>query len=461
MRRRPGPARAGGDPPARAGPRRLARPKRSARTSCTTPTPCGGSSGPLRSTRATSSSRSGPASDRSRWACSTRRARVVAVEVDPVLAAALPLTVRERARRGRPARGGRSATRCARPVPGPPPTALVANLPYNVAVPVLLHLLETLPERAARARASCRPRSPTGLPPARVHGRTASRPSRRPGTPTVRRAGAVPRAVFWPVPNVDSGLVAFERRGRRRRPRAAARCSRVVDAAFAQRRKTLRAALARLAGSADAAERALARRRDRPAHARRATRRRAVRRARGRARRASTRGPRGRRGRGVSAGVTVRAPAKVNLLLAVGPPRPDGYHDLATVFHAVSLYDEVTATPAEHDDEGRGDGRRRGARRGRRPAGRAQPGRPRGPAPRRPHRRARAGAPAHPQGHPRRRRDGRRLRRRGGRPRRLRRALADRAQPGGAARDRGRPRLRTCRSRSSAGRRWAPAGARS
>ena len=54
----------------------------------------------------------------------------------------------------------------------------------------------------------------------------------------------------------------------------------------------------------------------------------------------------------MSAGVTVRAPAKVNLLLEVGPPRPDGYHDLATVFHAVSLYDEVTATPAEHDDEG-------------------------------------------------------------------------------------------------------------
>lgn len=51
---------------------------------------------------------------------------------------------------------------------------------------------------------------------------------------------------------------------------------------------------------------------------------------------------------GVPEPVTVRVPAKVNLHLAVGEPRPDGYHDLVTVFHAISLYDEVTATPA-HD----------------------------------------------------------------------------------------------------------------
>ena len=47
--------------------------------------------------------------------------------------------------------------------------------------------------------------------------------------------------------------------------------------------------------------------------------------------------------------VTVRVPAKLNLQLAVGPPRADGYHDLVTVFHAVSLFDEITAEPAGHD----------------------------------------------------------------------------------------------------------------
>jgi 4-diphosphocytidyl-2-C-methyl-D-erythritol kinase len=45
--------------------------------------------------------------------------------------------------------------------------------------------------------------------------------------------------------------------------------------------------------------------------------------------------------------VTVRVPAKVNLQLSVGPPRGDGYHDLVTVFHAVSLFDEVTVRPAD------------------------------------------------------------------------------------------------------------------
>jgi 4-diphosphocytidyl-2-C-methyl-D-erythritol kinase len=47
--------------------------------------------------------------------------------------------------------------------------------------------------------------------------------------------------------------------------------------------------------------------------------------------------------------VTVRVPAKLNLQLAVGPPRADGYHDLVTVFHAVSLFDEITAEPARRD----------------------------------------------------------------------------------------------------------------
>ena len=103
------------------------------------------------------------------------------------------------------------------------------------------------------------------------HGGTgARRIARRPGEPaygvpsvkaawwaSVRRAGGVPRAVFWPVPNVDSGLVAFTRREPPESTAGRQAVFRCVDAAFAQRRKTLRAALAGLAGSPGAAERAL------------------------------------------------------------------------------------------------------------------------------------------------------------------------------------------------------------
>jgi 4-diphosphocytidyl-2C-methyl-D-erythritol kinase len=69
--------------------------------------------------------------------------------------------------------------------------------------------------------------------------------------------------------------------------------------------------------------------------------------------------------------VTVRVPAKVNLQLAVGPVRADGYHDLATVFHAVSLFDEVSVSPAERDSVTvTGEGAAAGGRAGR--AGRAR-----------------------------------------------------------------------------------------
>jgi 16S rRNA (adenine1518-N6/adenine1519-N6)-dimethyltransferase len=183
--------------------------------------------------------------------------RVVAVEIDPVLAAALPGTVADRLD---PEYAGRleivnaDALRIDS-VPGPPPTALVANLPYNVAVPVVLHLLERLPSL----------RTVLVMVQAEVADRLAAGPgSRTYGVPSVkaawyadvRRAGAVGRAVFWPAPNVDSGLVAMTRR----EPPAdvpRAEVFAVVDAAFAQRRKTLRAALAGWAGSADRAERIL------------------------------------------------------------------------------------------------------------------------------------------------------------------------------------------------------------
>jgi 16S rRNA (adenine1518-N6/adenine1519-N6)-dimethyltransferase len=184
-------------------------------------------------------------------------ARVVAVELDPVLAGALPGTVAGRL----PDHAHRlevvhaDALRVTE-IPGPPPTALVANLPYNVAVPVVLHLLELLPSLR------------TGL--VMVQAEVADRLAAPPGSKTygvpsvkaawyadVRRAGPVPRTVFWPVPNVDSGLVRLVRRAPPTvdgEPVDRAEVFGVVDAAFAQRRKTLRAALAGWAGSAARAE---------------------------------------------------------------------------------------------------------------------------------------------------------------------------------------------------------------
>ncbi|MFN2538463.1 MAG: 16S rRNA (adenine(1518)-N(6)/adenine(1519)-N(6))-dimethyltransferase RsmA, partial [Mycobacteriales bacterium] len=178
--------------------------------------------------------------------------RVVAVEIDPVLAARLPQTVADRL----PELAGRLAVvqqdaLTLSAVPGPDPTAFVANLPYNVAVPVLLRLLEKLPSL----------QKGLVMVQAEVADRLAAPPgSKTYGVPTVKaawyaqvsKAGAVGRNVFWPAPNVDSGLVAFTRREPPPGDRAAVFA--VIDAAFAQRRKTLRAALAGWAGSPAAAE---------------------------------------------------------------------------------------------------------------------------------------------------------------------------------------------------------------
>jgi len=184
--------------------------------------------------------------------------RVVAVEIDEVLAAELPATVAERA----PGRAGRLDVLCrdalaldAGELPGPP-TALVANLPYNVAVPVVLHLLAVLPTlrrglvmvQAEVAERMCAP------PGNRVYGVPSVKCA---WYADVRRAGTIGRTVFWPVPNVDSGLVALTRREPPPTTATREEVFAVVDAAFAQRRKTLRAALAGWAGGADAAERAL------------------------------------------------------------------------------------------------------------------------------------------------------------------------------------------------------------
>ncbi|OII63610.1 16S rRNA (adenine(1518)-N(6)/adenine(1519)-N(6))-dimethyltransferase [Streptomyces sp. CC53] len=183
--------------------------------------------------------------------------RVTAVEIDDVLAEALPATIAARM----PARKDRfslvhSDALHVRDLPGPPPTALVANLPYNVAVPVLLHMLDRFPtiERTLV------------MVQAEVADRLAAAPgSKVYGVPSVKanwyaevkRAGSIGRNVFWPAPNVDSGLVSLVRREPPRTTATKAEVFAVVDAAFAQRRKTLRAALAGWAGSPAAAEAAL------------------------------------------------------------------------------------------------------------------------------------------------------------------------------------------------------------
>jgi 16S rRNA (adenine1518-N6/adenine1519-N6)-dimethyltransferase len=183
--------------------------------------------------------------------------RVLAVELDPVLAAELPRTVAERAP-GLACRLEVVTADAARVtgLPGEAPTALVANLPYNVAVPVMLHLLATVPSL----------RHGLVMVQAEVADRMSAAPgSRVYGTPSVklawfaevRKAGQVPRTVFWPVPRVDSGLVSLTRREPPAGPSRGETFA-VVDAAFAQRRKTLRAALAPWAGSPSRAEQVLA-----------------------------------------------------------------------------------------------------------------------------------------------------------------------------------------------------------
>jgi 16S rRNA (adenine1518-N6/adenine1519-N6)-dimethyltransferase len=180
---------------------------------------------------------------------------VTAVEIDPVLAAALPGTVADRAPEafGRLAVITADALRLAA-LPDPQPTALVANLPYNVAVPVVLNLLELLPTLRhglvmVQAEVAERLAAPPG---SKVYGVPSVKAA---WYADVRRAGSVPRNVFWPVPNVDSGLVSMARRDPPAGDRKATFA--VIDAAFAQRRKTLRAALAGWAGSAAEAERRL------------------------------------------------------------------------------------------------------------------------------------------------------------------------------------------------------------
>ena len=184
-------------------------------------------------------------------------ARVIAIEIDPVLAERLPLTVAERL----PEAADRLTVMATdalgvTELPGADPTALVANLPYNVAVPVLLSFLARFPtlERVlvmVQAEVADRLVAPPGS-------RTYGIPSAKAAWyASARPAGAIGRAVFWPVPRVDSSLVALERRTPPSTTASRAEVFAVVDAAFAQRRKMLRSALAGLAGSGAAAQEAL------------------------------------------------------------------------------------------------------------------------------------------------------------------------------------------------------------
>lgn len=183
-------------------------------------------------------------------------AHVVAVEIDGVLAEALPGTVR--------ARDPRAAGRLdvvhadALRVTELPrrPDALVANLPYNVAVPVLLTLLERFPSlRSGLVMVQDEVAQRLVAPPgSRVYGAPSAKTAWYAAATT---AGSVGRTVFWPVPNVDSALVRLARHDPPPTTATRAEVFAVVDAAFAQRRKTLRAALAGWAGSAEEAERVL------------------------------------------------------------------------------------------------------------------------------------------------------------------------------------------------------------
>ncbi len=178
---------------------------------------------------------------------------VTAIELDPVLAAALPGTVTARI----PGAGERlrvipgDALRVALPAEA---QVLAANLPYNVAVPILLRLLEELPgvQRGVvmvQAEVAQRLAAPPG---SRVYGVPSAKLA---WYARASVAAPVPRTVFWPQPRVDSALLTWERHTSPDADRLATFA--VIDAAFAQRRKTLRAALARWAGSAAEAERIL------------------------------------------------------------------------------------------------------------------------------------------------------------------------------------------------------------
>ena len=177
---------------------------------------------------------------------------VVAVEIDPRLAQQLPLTAAIHSERAEKLTViNQDALGISTLISDP--TVLVANLPYNVSVPVLLHLLEKVPTL----------RSGVVMVQAEVADRLAASPgSKDYGIPSVKSAwwaqvkgaGSVSRSIFWPAPNVDSKLVSFTRRATPGDEVLRKKVFTIIDAAFAQRRKMLRSALSSLYGSSALAE---------------------------------------------------------------------------------------------------------------------------------------------------------------------------------------------------------------
>ena len=195
-------------------------------------------------------------------------ASVTAVEIDHRLAAELPRTVaamqpaaEDRVRVVRADALDVTLGQLTDPDTWLAPQRLVANLPYNVSVPILMHLLELLPDL----------RSGLVMVQAEVGNRIAATPgSKEYGAPSAKAAwygawhiaGTVSRRIFWPVPGVDSNLVAFTRAEERMGTEAERRATfELVNAAFAGRRKMLRQSLQGVLGiptSAEAASQVIA-----------------------------------------------------------------------------------------------------------------------------------------------------------------------------------------------------------
>lgn len=286
-------------------------------------------------------------------------AQVSAVEIDPPLAQALPTTAQARFPEAKLQVFTADALTITGPesIDGATPTRLVANLPYNVAVPIVLTVLEKLPsiqtvlvmvQAEVADRLAATPGNKIyGVPSAKVAWYASA-----------RRTLTIGRNVFYPVPNVDSALVKIERRPHPDTAATREQVFAVVDAAFAQRRKTLRQALAGLAGSAGAAQEALERAGVSPT-------------ARGETLDIDQFAAVAQQLNAASAGacvpaasvpapatsdpavnasdraVSVSAPGKVNLFLALGAARPDGYHPLNTVFAQIGLSETVKVTPLQ------------------------------------------------------------------------------------------------------------------
>ena len=177
---------------------------------------------------------------------------VVAVEIDARLAKQLPITIARHCERAEALTVIQADALTLQNLPVAP-TVLVANLPYNVSVPVFLHLLEILPSL----------RSGVVMVQAEVADRLAAKPnSKEYGIPSVKAAwwadvtgaGSVSRNIFWPQPNVDSKLVSFTRRQTPGDEELRKKVFAIIDLAFAQRRKMLRSVLSSIYGGSAATE---------------------------------------------------------------------------------------------------------------------------------------------------------------------------------------------------------------